>query len=206
MAPYIGTGTSRIDGVAKVTGAAKYAAEFNAPGLLHGSIATSTIAKGRITRIDASAAKRVKGVLDVLICARYQRLDALPPLLESVDFRAINERLKAAYLQRSLKPVREREVLARVRDKDFGFRFFIAFRDSNMGCHKQRSLRRPHPKALCCRYHCGICKAWQMTKCKHCAAVGVSPRTGPGQMLPVPIRAAVALLPDQLSAEMHGGR
>ena len=66
MAPYIGTGTSRIDGVAKVTGAAKYAAEFNAPGLLHGSIVTSTIAKGRITRIDTSAAKRVKGVLDVL--------------------------------------------------------------------------------------------------------------------------------------------
>ncbi len=66
MAPYIGTGTSRIDGVAKVTGAAKYAAEFNAPGLLHGSVVTSTITKGRITRIDTSAAKRVKGVLDVI--------------------------------------------------------------------------------------------------------------------------------------------
>ena len=30
MATYIGTATSRVDGVAKVTGAAKYAAEFNA--------------------------------------------------------------------------------------------------------------------------------------------------------------------------------
>ena len=66
MAPYIGTATSRIDGVAKVTGAAKYAAEFNAPGLLHSSVVTSTIAKGRMTRIDTSAAKRIKGVLDVL--------------------------------------------------------------------------------------------------------------------------------------------
>ena len=66
MAPYIGTATSRIDGFAKVTGAAKYAAEFNVPGLLHGSVVTSTIAKGRITRIDPSAAMRVKGVLDVL--------------------------------------------------------------------------------------------------------------------------------------------
>ena len=66
MAPYIGTATSRIDGVAKVTGAAKYAAEFNAPGLLHGSLVTSTITKGRITRIDTSEAKRVKGVVDVL--------------------------------------------------------------------------------------------------------------------------------------------
>ena len=58
MAPYIGTATSRVDGVAKVTGAAKYAAEFNVPGLAHGSVVSSTIAKGRITRIDTSAAMR----------------------------------------------------------------------------------------------------------------------------------------------------
>jgi xanthine dehydrogenase YagR molybdenum-binding subunit len=64
--PYIGTPTSRIDGLAKVTGAAKYAAEFNVPGLVHGSIVTSTIAKGRITRIDTSAAMNVEGVLAVL--------------------------------------------------------------------------------------------------------------------------------------------
>ena len=66
MASYIGTPTSRIDGVAKVTGAAKYAAEFNAPGLAYGSVVTSTIAKGRITRIDTSAAMRIPGVIDVL--------------------------------------------------------------------------------------------------------------------------------------------
>jgi xanthine dehydrogenase YagR molybdenum-binding subunit len=74
MAPYIGTGTSRIDGIAKVTGAAKYAAEFNASGLLHGSVVTSTIAKGRITRIDANAAKRVKGVIDVLTHANRPQM------------------------------------------------------------------------------------------------------------------------------------
>jgi xanthine dehydrogenase YagR molybdenum-binding subunit len=66
MAPYIGTATSRVDGVAKVTGAAKYAAEFNAPGLVYGSIVGATIAKGRITRIDIRAAMRVSGVIDVL--------------------------------------------------------------------------------------------------------------------------------------------
>jgi xanthine dehydrogenase YagR molybdenum-binding subunit len=66
MAPYIGTATSRIDGIAKVTGAAKYAAEFNTPGLAHASLVTSTITKGRITRIDDSAAKAIKGVLAVL--------------------------------------------------------------------------------------------------------------------------------------------
>jgi xanthine dehydrogenase YagR molybdenum-binding subunit len=66
MAPYIGTSTSRVDGFAKVTGTAKYAAEFNVPGLAYGSVVTSTIAKGRIVRIDPSPALRVKGVLDVL--------------------------------------------------------------------------------------------------------------------------------------------
>jgi xanthine dehydrogenase YagR molybdenum-binding subunit len=66
MAPYIGTATSRVDGVAKVTGAAKYAADHNVPGLAHGSVVCSTIAKGRIMRLDTSAARSVKGVLDVL--------------------------------------------------------------------------------------------------------------------------------------------
>jgi CO/xanthine dehydrogenase Mo-binding subunit len=66
MAPYIGTAVSRVDGVAKVTGAAKYAAEVNVPGLAYGSIVGATIAKGRITRIDTSAALGVDGVLTVL--------------------------------------------------------------------------------------------------------------------------------------------
>ena len=66
MQKYIGRSISRIDGHAKVTGAAKYAAEFNVPGLAHGSVVTSRIAKGRILRIDASDALRVEGVIDVL--------------------------------------------------------------------------------------------------------------------------------------------
>jgi xanthine dehydrogenase YagR molybdenum-binding subunit len=66
MKPYIGTAASRVDGPAKVTGAAKYAAEFNARGLAHGSVVTSAIAKGRIARIDVSDALRVEGVIDVL--------------------------------------------------------------------------------------------------------------------------------------------
>jgi xanthine dehydrogenase YagR molybdenum-binding subunit len=66
MAAYIGTSTSRVDGFAKVTGAAKYAAEFNVPELVYGSVVASTIAKGRILRIDSTAALAVKGVIDVL--------------------------------------------------------------------------------------------------------------------------------------------
>jgi xanthine dehydrogenase YagR molybdenum-binding subunit len=66
MTPYIGTPTSRVDGRAKVTGEAKYAGEFNAPGLAFGSVIESTIPRGRIARIDTSEALRVEGVLDVV--------------------------------------------------------------------------------------------------------------------------------------------
>jgi xanthine dehydrogenase YagR molybdenum-binding subunit len=63
---YIGTPTSRIDGIAKVTGAAKYAAEYNTDGLVYGAIVESIIPRGRIAHIDTSEALRVPGVLDVL--------------------------------------------------------------------------------------------------------------------------------------------
>jgi xanthine dehydrogenase YagR molybdenum-binding subunit len=72
MPPHIGTPTTRIDGRAKVTGAAKYAGEYNrpglafGPGLAHGFVVASTIAKGRIARLDTSEARRVAGVIDVL--------------------------------------------------------------------------------------------------------------------------------------------
>ena len=61
----IGKPVSRVDGRLKVTGGAKYAAEFSTPGLVHGYIVSSTIARGRITRIDASAALALPGVLHV---------------------------------------------------------------------------------------------------------------------------------------------
>src|SRR5205085_11415132 len=66
MTSYIGTAVSRVDGRAKVTGAAKYAGEYHASGLAHGHVVTSVIASGRIVRIDASEALRVEGVIDVL--------------------------------------------------------------------------------------------------------------------------------------------
>jgi len=66
MVNYIGTATPRVDGRAKVTGEAKYAAEFNTSSLAYGSVIESTIPKGRIARIDTSEALRVAGVLDVL--------------------------------------------------------------------------------------------------------------------------------------------
>ena len=66
MTTYIGSAISRVDGHAKVTGIAKYAGEFNTAGLAHASIVASTIAKGRVARIDPSDALAVAGVIDVL--------------------------------------------------------------------------------------------------------------------------------------------
>jgi len=66
MATYIGTAASRIDGLAKVTGQAKYAAECNDADVAHCSVVTSSIAKGRIVRIDTSHAMNVAGVIDII--------------------------------------------------------------------------------------------------------------------------------------------
>jgi xanthine dehydrogenase YagR molybdenum-binding subunit len=57
---------TRVDGRAKVTGTAKYTAEFDIPQLAYGVMVTSTIASGQISGMDTSAAERVPGVLAVL--------------------------------------------------------------------------------------------------------------------------------------------
>lgn len=62
---YVGQGTDRVDGHAKVTGAAKYSADFTAPGLIYGYVVNSTIARGRIVKIDAANALAFPGVLAV---------------------------------------------------------------------------------------------------------------------------------------------
>jgi len=62
----IGMPVSRVDGRAKVTGRARYAAEYPAADLVFGVVVNSTIAKGRIIGIDTSAARAIPGVLDIL--------------------------------------------------------------------------------------------------------------------------------------------
>jgi len=64
--PMIGKGRERVDGRVKVTGAARYAAENNAKGLVHAVVIPATIASGRIKSIDDAAAKKSPGVLAVI--------------------------------------------------------------------------------------------------------------------------------------------
>ena len=63
---YIGKETSRVDGAAKVTGKAKYAAEFPVNNLSHGFLVMSDIAKGTIKKIDTAEAEKQSGVIKII--------------------------------------------------------------------------------------------------------------------------------------------
>ncbi|KQS34545.1 xanthine dehydrogenase family protein molybdopterin-binding subunit [Pedobacter sp. Leaf194] len=56
----------RVDGIYKVTGKAKYFAEYELPGLTYGVLVTSTITKGKITALDTKAAEKAPGVIAVI--------------------------------------------------------------------------------------------------------------------------------------------
>ena len=62
---HIGKPISRVDGRAKVTGEAKYAAEYHVPDLAYGWVVSSAIARGKIIAIDAAEALELPGVLQV---------------------------------------------------------------------------------------------------------------------------------------------
>ncbi len=81
---YIGKEMSRVDGVAKVTGKAKYASEFDVKNVAFGYIAQGRIAKGRIASIDVSEAEKQPGVIKV-----YTHLNAAKTLSKDPDFFAL---------------------------------------------------------------------------------------------------------------------
>lgn len=62
---YIGKEMSRVDGVAKVTGKAKYAVEFQVNNVAYGYIVQGTIAKGTIKFINTSEAEKQSGVIKI---------------------------------------------------------------------------------------------------------------------------------------------
>ncbi|HEY7297503.1 MAG TPA: xanthine dehydrogenase family protein molybdopterin-binding subunit [Xanthobacteraceae bacterium] len=71
---HFGKPISRVDGPAKVTGAARYAAEYNVANLAHGFVVSATIAKGRIRHIDIADAMAVAGVIAVFTHAHRPEL------------------------------------------------------------------------------------------------------------------------------------
>src|SRR5262245_65494591 len=63
---YVGTRTVRPDGVDKVTGRARFGADFNLPGQLVGRVLRSPHAHARILSIDTSKAEQLPGVKAVV--------------------------------------------------------------------------------------------------------------------------------------------
>lgn len=61
----IGKSVNRLEGHLKVTGAAKYAGEYDVPGLLYGYIVNSTITKGKILEMDERNARAIPGVIKI---------------------------------------------------------------------------------------------------------------------------------------------
>src|SRR3989440_1081536 len=77
----VGKPLDRIDGPKKVTGTAAYAFEHSLDEMTYAFPVQSTIAKGRIVSVDASAAQAISGVLAVLSHENAPRL-ASPPRAE----------------------------------------------------------------------------------------------------------------------------
>ena len=70
----VGQPLDRTDGLLKVTGQARYSAEFQVPRLVHAVLVLSTVPAGRITRVDTHVAQAMPGVLLVMTHENAPRL------------------------------------------------------------------------------------------------------------------------------------
>ncbi len=71
----VGTSPGRVDGVAKVTGAARYTGDLVIPGMVEGRFLRSPYAHARILSVDTRAAEQVRGVIAVLTAKDLGNID-----------------------------------------------------------------------------------------------------------------------------------
>src|SRR3977135_4600787 len=72
--PQFGRSLPRLESWLKVTGRAEYVHNLRLPGMLYGRIFRSSIAHGRIRRLDVSAAQAVGGVHRVVTAADLKEI------------------------------------------------------------------------------------------------------------------------------------
>ncbi|MEV7627175.1 xanthine dehydrogenase family protein molybdopterin-binding subunit [Actinoplanes sp. NPDC089786] len=75
MSKLVGRDVARVDGRAKVTGAATYAADHQITGTLFGFLVLGTITRGELTDLDTAEAKAMPGVVAVYTHADMPRFD-----------------------------------------------------------------------------------------------------------------------------------
>ncbi len=74
----IGQPLTRREGIQKVTGVARYAADNHPAGMVFAVLAVSSVARGRVTHLDVAAAKAHPGVIDVMTPANAPKLAQHP--------------------------------------------------------------------------------------------------------------------------------
>ncbi|WP_404477622.1 xanthine dehydrogenase family protein molybdopterin-binding subunit [Novosphingobium sp. BL-52-GroH] len=80
---HVGRAVSRIDGPLKVSGTARFAAEFPMEGMVYAAIVFSTIAKGRIANLDTAEANAAEGVVAVMTHLNAPRLSPPPAFMSN---------------------------------------------------------------------------------------------------------------------------
>lgn len=81
-----GAALPRRDGTAKVTGAARFAGDHHAEGMLHGVLVGAPVPAGRLRSIDTAEARSLPGIVSVLTHLDLPRLGA-PPVPEAASGR-----------------------------------------------------------------------------------------------------------------------
>lgn len=77
----IGKAVSRLDGPYKVTGTARFAAEFPLENMVYAAVLYSTIPKGKVTRLDTAAAESAPGVTLVMSYKNAPKMKAPPAFM-----------------------------------------------------------------------------------------------------------------------------
>jgi xanthine dehydrogenase YagR molybdenum-binding subunit len=91
MTNVIGRPLPRVDGRAKVTGSARYAADFNQQGRVYAVIVGATVGVGRVTGIESAQVEGMPGVVAVITHRNAPRLPYGPH--KSYIDPAVGERL-----------------------------------------------------------------------------------------------------------------
>ncbi|MEA2311758.1 MAG: xanthine dehydrogenase YagR molybdenum-binding subunit, partial [Solirubrobacteraceae bacterium] len=117
ISPAVGAPLARVEARAKVTGEARYAYEHHAERLAYCVPVQATIAKGRITSVDASEALALPGVLAVLSAENAPRLekpdDAELAILQE-PFVSYRGQIVAAVVADSLEAARGAERVVKI--------------------------------------------------------------------------------------------
>jgi len=96
--PWVGRPVDRRDGPAKAAGSATFSGEYQLPDVTHGVLVHATVARGRVTGIDPSAAVAHAGVVAVVTHLNAPRLKPAPSRPSLLDLSTMVAGTRVPYL------------------------------------------------------------------------------------------------------------